>query len=405
VVAFRARACDVRVASWHLRLIKTFLVGLDSMLATLVLVAAASVANSCTTPADCALAGVCNAGGRCVCDPGFAGADCSQLDVSGEASTTIAGLPGAVIGADTVGTVWGGHTLVDDAGARHWYGSAIIKNGTLLDWATSSAAAHAVDMSHNHGNGVTSTEPLRLSSIVVHPSGDRSSWYGGSVHGVYLVRNPRPWPNGTDQWLLYFTGFTVSDPLAHRAIGVAYSSSLSGDNWTVWPVPVLTANHNATAVDSSSVSNPAPAFDRDGSGRLLLAYKGLGKAAPGKPVCTDGSGHACISVAEAPHWTGPYRHVTADAGFKLLGEDPTMWQDTRGNWHMIYEHYNEERTFSGRHAFSATGTSDWHFTNASGPRSAWGGFEVILDGAAGVTLTHANSSTAGPHVEAASGAA
>ena len=75
-----------------------------------------------------------------------------------------------------------------------------------------------------------------------------------------------------------------------------------------------------SALDSSSVSNAAPAFARDGSGRLLLAYKGLGRAQPSKPPCTDGSGKACISVAAAPHWTGPYTHTTANMGLILFGE-------------------------------------------------------------------------------------
>eukprot|EP01052_Picozoa_sp_SAG31_P030712 SAG31_NODE_3174_length_4587_cov_7.232843_2_plen_1013_part_00 len=144
---------------------------------------------------------------------------------------------------------------------------------------------------------------------------------------------------------------------------MAYAPSLSGP-WTQLPQPVLSANTNETAVDSSSVSNPAPAFYRDGSGRMLLAYKGLGKRDPDRPrkPCSDGSGEACISVASAPHWTGPYEHSTADAGFILRGEDMTLWQNSDGFWHMIYELYDANRSTSGRHAFSATGLDRWGMT-------------------------------------------
>lgn len=106
---------------------------------------------------------------------------------------------------------------------------------------------------------------------------------------------------------------------------------------------MFAANPNSSAVDSSSVSNPAPAFDTfAGTGRVLLAYKGLGKKNATNPTqeCTDGSGNACVFVAEASHWTGPYEHSTADTEQPIiLGEDPKLWQDTRGNWHMVYEHY------------------------------------------------------------------
>jgi hypothetical protein len=164
------------------------------------------------------------------------------------------------------------------------------------------------------------------------------------------------------------------NPLSSRKIGVAFAPALAGP-WTRWG-PVLSANPNPAAVDSSSVSNAAPAFDRDGSGRILLAYKGLGKAQPSKPPCTDGSGKACISVAEAPHWTGPYNRVTADAGMKFLGEDPTLWQSARGSWHMVFEHYTNDRSRSGAHAWSENGVAGWNVTD----NSSWVPVHTMLDG-------------------------
>ena len=169
------------------------------------------------------------------------------------------------------------------------------------------------------------------------------------------MQNPAPWPNRTDCWLIFYSGMPKQKPLSNRQIGVAFSANLTGP-WHKWG-PVLSANHNASAVDSSSVSNAAPAFYRDGSGRLLLAYKGLGKAQPSKPPCTDGSGKACISVAAAQHWTGPYVHTTADMGIRFLGEDPTLWQSPRGSWHMVFEHYVPDRSRSGAHAWSPDGVS------------------------------------------------
>jgi hypothetical protein len=298
--------------------------------------------------------------------------------------TVITNLPAHANGT-TVGTVWGGHALADSSGALHWYGSAIKDNKPLGAWATASTIAHA---RANHpdctdsGSGSSactasaSNATFSLDNIVLEGDGGMG-WAGGSLHGVYLVQNPSPWANQTDAWLIYFTGFTVVDPLASRKIGVAYAPTLAGP-WSMWPVPLLTPNTNMTAVDTSSVSNSAPFFDRDGSGRVLVAYKGLGVAAPSKPVCTDGSGRPCIFVAAASHWTGPYAHVTANAGGAVMeGEDPTLWQDSRGGWHLIKEHYIDGGLGGvGGHCVSQTGLSDWQCTDPS----TWYTTRVVLDG-------------------------
>jgi hypothetical protein len=138
----------------------------------------------------------------------------------------------------------------------------------------------------------------------------------------------------------------------------------------------------ASAVDSSSVSNAAPAFARDGSGRLLLAYKGLGRAQPSKPPCTDGSGQACISVAAAPHWSGPYTRTSAKMGLIFPGEDPTLWQAPTGAWHMVVEHYTRDRSRSGAHAWSDTAGESWTVS----VNSTWVPLKDSLDGRP-VTLT------------------
>lgn len=307
------------------------------------------------------------------CDPGFAGVDCASLALAptGAVRSIIGLLPGARVGNTTVSTVWGGHSAQDSTGRWHWYGSAILDGKSLGHWTDASAAGHAV--------GNSSVGPFALSDIALRPLGD-SAWDGGSIHGVYLIQNPAPWSNQTDRWLLFYTGMPRVNPLGNRKIGVAFASSLDGP-WTKWG-PVLSANPNGGAVDSSSVSNPAPAFARDGSGRILLAYKGLGKAQPSKPKCTDGSGKACISVAEAAHWTGPYHHTTADAGMKFEGEDPTMWQSARGEWHMVFEHYTQDRSRSGAHAWSKDGLSTWTVSNDS----TWVATKTSIDGGKSTAL-------------------
>lgn len=59
-------------------------------------------------------------------------------------------------------------------------------------------------------------------------------------------------------------------------------------------------------------------------------------------------------AATAP---GPYDYTTANRGDVIVGEDPTLWQDARGHWHMVFEHYIGASC--GNHAFSAAGTDEW----------------------------------------------
>jgi hypothetical protein len=58
---------------------------------------------------------------------------------------------------------------------------------SLADWATDSAAGHAVSSSPSG--------PYTLTSLPLMPTEDPQGWDGGSIHGVYLIENPKPWAN------------------------------------------------------------------------------------------------------------------------------------------------------------------------------------------------------------------
>jgi hypothetical protein len=248
-------------------------------------------ASACSINLDCSLAGEC-VSSECICAKGWTGKSCASLKL-GNASTvrSIGNLPATVNGT-LIKTVWGGHSAMDEHGISHWFGSVIMNGGSLAGWSTESALGHAVASSPSGA--------YTLTDIAVSPhDSSAQSWDNGSMHGGYLVKNPNPWKNSSDQWLFFYTGFPAKgDALSNRKIGVAYASSLSGP-WERWGSPVFCASTSATHIDNSSVSNPAPAFSSDGSGKLLLAYKGLGASRPSDlhAPCTDGSGKACIFVA------------------------------------------------------------------------------------------------------------
>eukprot|EP00040_Diaphanoeca_grandis_P025320 m.140078 g.140078 ORF g.140078 m.140078 type:complete len:436 (+) comp30100_c1_seq2:158-1465(+) len=329
----------------------------------------------CNTSADCSFAGECVAG-ACQCDAAFSGSGCESLALEGMVYRTITNVPGVHINGTIINTIWGGHPIASVSNQDNstpswtWFGSAITNGRSLADWATGSVISRAVanypaptitnPATKRTGDGANFK--FNLSAVVIEPVG--LGWDGGSMHGVYPIVNPYPWSNGSDAYLIFYTGFEKGPTaMASRKIGVAYAPSVMGP-WTRWPTPVFGPNENQTAKDTSSVSNSAPAFANDGSGRILLAYKGLGHADSQKSTCTDGSGKPCVFVASAPHWSGPYNRITANAGVVIEGEDPTLWQDKRGAWHMIYEHYVDINgvMHCGHHAYSETGTSEWQLT-------------------------------------------
>lgn len=170
-----------------------------------------------------------------------------------------------------------------------------MRGKTLDSWTTDSALAHAVEAAppakfdsksnkhkykynHKTSSSAGSSSPLgpfNLSDIVLSPrSPSLPEWDSGSLHGTYIIRNPKPYTNSSDAWLLFYTGMpSVGEPLSQRKIGVAIASSLHGP-WTPHTTPVFEAATTATTattgtgsghhIDNSSVSNPTPAFFNDG---------------------------------------------------------------------------------------------------------------------------------------------
>lgn len=115
-------------------------------------------------------------------------------------------------------------------------------------------------------------------------------------------------------------------PPGQRQAFVQTSSSLLGP-WTAW--------NNDTGVYvtfppgswCSSIDNPAPFIFENGTTLLYFRSEtcpaGWGALAP-----------ACIGVARADTWQGPYESLFVNPITHPEGEDPAVWRDPRGNFHM-----------------------------------------------------------------------
>ena len=55
----------------------------------------------------------------------------------------------------------------------------------------------------------------------------------------------------------------------------------------------------------------------------------------------------------APSWEGPYTRAAEDPAFAIQNEDPGLFVDQRGNFHMLTHYFGPDGP--GGHAFSADG--------------------------------------------------
>jgi hypothetical protein len=332
---------------------------------------------SCSTDWDCSLGGVCSPSGVCECDPYFTGPTCALLNlkqggVSGTCGSNFDGYYS-----------WGGRTLKDPStGDFHLYASFLCRHANLGQWTTVSSAAHFV--------APNATGPFEWAESDCDPSTGVCTpieipW----SHNEVVVENQ---PAGASpRYLLFHIGdgnapasdwspcYNRSDVGKSRAdeaeaLEAPYKSRLAdGPGNTAY---VLTSDSfdgpwtrafNNTGVfinftgswTTALAGNPAPLIFPNGSAILYFT------ATP----CPPNSGALapnCIAAAFADSWEGPYDMRAAPHPITYPeSEDPFVWQDKRGNFH-LFTNVNtcHERCGSGvacgGHAWSRDG---FHFSN------------------------------------------
>ena len=74
-----------------------------------------------------------------------------------------------------------------------------------------------------------------------------------------------------------------------------------------------------------------------------------------------------LGLAIADHFTGPYRRLHPIPLFIKSNEDPFLWQDHRGHWHLLMHSLEEGGGYDGpmvgRHAYARTFDGEWTFGN------------------------------------------
>ena len=309
----------------------------------------------------CSLNGVCTVQGFCECDKGWYGDDCGALDIR-----PVQPRNGYNLTAQS-NSSWGSHIVRDphDHGLYHLF-TAEFENSCGLDyWAPYSRIIRAE--SHNGPAG-----PYAFAAEI-QPA---------FAHNPTVVYSP-----ADRKWLMYYIGCkleNLADECSSRYFtcgpgntmnGESGISVMSSSDLRQWHPhgPVIQGENDTRAWDAD-FTNPSPlplAFnwqrldqrrgldaDSDPDPGMLLVYRGCPYNCTGKEQ---------INVAISKNgFKGPYVKLQTDPVFENNNEDPFVWRDKRGHYHMLLHSLELDGGFGagpkvGRHAFARDYSGPWTF--------------------------------------------
>lgn len=276
--------------------------------------------------------------GTCTCYPPWGGATCGELrflPLAAPSGTN--GYPGLTQNE----TTWGGNAVFFD-GLYHLFVAEMVNNCSLTTYLTNSRCAHATSP--------TPEGPYSRVGVAV------DVW----CHNPQVAYVPGGGFGGADLWALWHIGNGTVDrspkvcggadtnsAAAAAAVVAAGNANASGG------APLHVANSPfgpwTPVVDVPQPDCNNPTQWRHGNGTWFL-------------VCNVTQLYTGANV------TGPWRHVTGIAmkGTPGIFEDPFLFIDVRGHWHVLFHTYTltcdtprcDPTSISG-HSFSRDGLT-WH---------------------------------------------
>jgi hypothetical protein len=284
---------------------------------------------ACSTDDDCSLNGICT-DTACVCDPGWFGDDCGQLNLFPATPGTGYNHTDATDVYEPYGT----------SGNSSWCGQIVqdLEDKTLF---------HMIASQFAHGCGLSSWKPM---STVIHAE-SRSGPAGPYIwtdeildtwhHNPTIIYSP-----ADEEWLVYFTGMDMEVPESCGSKTIINNvSMISSPDLQNWSEPTLLL---------PGKTNPAPwplYTDTNPTSQILLSVED-------NPIYL------------ADHFTGPYDLVSTP-NYTDWTEDPFLWQDKRGHWHFLVhwmiDYVNSNGTKRGpnvgAHAYARDYEGPWTFNN------------------------------------------
>ena len=307
------------------------------------------LAQGCTSDEACSLNGVC-AENQCVCDPGWRGDECGQLDLQPAARVSGYNITGE--GTST----WGARIVHDpvDRQLYHLFAAEFTVGCGLEYWYPFSRIIRAES---THGP----TGPYKFAAEVA----------GTFAHNPQVVYSA-----AEKLWLLYHIGCPYPQPTYCHAInltcgfgnteagesGISVLSSPDLRTWTNYSGYVLNGDTNGTWDTDTTNPGPFPLESADDhTPTMLMAYRGCEYNCGGTEL---------VSMASADNFTGPFTRSHSQPLSNEANEDPFLWRDKRGNYHMLMHYLGPGGGSTGgpqvgHHAFTKRWDGAWTFNNGT----------------------------------------
>ncbi len=244
-------------------------------------------ASSCESDLDCSLNGVCGSSKTCECDPAWKGDACELLSLL----PADASVKGGAYGYAPNVTSWGGNPVLVD-GEYHLFVAEMKGNQGLDVWQHNSMVTHATSK--------TPQGPFTKRSVTLLPE----------AHNPIVIRLK------DGRLALFHIGSGNASTNAKQGKGGHSVTHLAPGPDGPW-----------TAVESNiSCNNPAPMQHPNGT--IFL-------------VCKNAGSHMFRSDSGdvAGPWTKVMDLPKSPPGMGTY-EDPFLYLDKRGNWHIIFHSWN-----------------------------------------------------------------
>lgn len=305
---------------------------------------------ACTTDADCSLNGVCQQkNSTCLCDAGWTASDCGVIDF--RPATRYTGYNRTAEGISS----WGSTIVQDPADSKlfHLF-MAQFADGCNLDyWTPYSTVVKATSTSGPEG-------PYQFDKEIVGTFAHNPSVIWSEADGLYLLIHigcPVEIPDTCTSTPAFSCGPGNTN---NGESGISAWSSPDLKSWT-FHGQIMPGNTNGTW--DSDTTNPSafPLWSaKNHTHEILMAYRGC--------VWNCDEGLEQIGVAVASNFTGPYVRAHDYPIFPENTEDPFVWRDKRGNFHMLVHSLESGGGFGsgpkvGRHAYATGWDSTWTFNN------------------------------------------
>ncbi|KAL7954142.1 hypothetical protein V8C34DRAFT_320206 [Trichoderma compactum] len=282
-------------------------------------------------------------GGVCQCDPAWTGTDCGVLDIRPAKRNS-------------------GYNLTPEGTSSCC--SKIIQDPTESD------LYHLFASEFTHGCGLDYWAPYSRIIRAESRTGPAGPYkFAAEVVGTFAHNPTVVYSHADKEWLLYYIGCptNVTDTCQSKSFtcgpgndvngesGVSFLSSKDLRNWS-FKGQVMQGDN--TSDWDADLTNPT-AFP------LYSSSCGRAESTADGGHCP---GHTAMLLVYQSGYEGPYKKIESQPIFDDANEDPFVWRDKRGNFHMLLHSLEPAGGFGwgpqvGRHAYARNYTGPWTFGN------------------------------------------